>query len=125
MNAEDLKLRLKTFAYRCVNVCEFLPKKRIGKIIEDQLLRSSFSVAANYRAACRAQSQPQFLSKLNIALEEMDESQFWLEVIAELELIKKEKLNLLIAEAEELVKILSSSKNTVAKKIKAANNHKS
>ena len=55
MTAEELKLRLKSFAYRCVNVCEFLPKKRIGKIIEDQLLRSSFSVAANYRAACRAQ----------------------------------------------------------------------
>lgn len=84
MNAEQLKQRLKSFAYRCVDVCESLPKKRIGKIIEDQLLRSSFSSAANYRAACRAQSSKQFLAKLNIAVEEIDESQFWLEVISEL-----------------------------------------
>jgi four helix bundle protein len=118
MDAEQLKQRLKLFAFRCVNVCESLPKSRIGKIIEDQLLRSSFSSAANNRAACRSQSGKQFLAKLNIVVEEIDESQFWLEVILELGLIKGNKMKLILVEVDELVKILSASKNTVAKKLK-------
>jgi four helix bundle protein len=117
MNAQELQKRIKEFAYRIVPLCENLPTKKICRIIEDQLLRSAFSAAANYRAACKAQSTKAFKSKLSIAFEEMDETLFWLEVIEELELIKKQKLVLLIKEADELCRILASSRITIEKKL--------
>jgi four helix bundle protein len=115
MNAETLKLRLKQFAYRCSKVCQILPKSYTAEIISKQLIRSAFSSAANYRAACIAQSKKAFTAKLSIALEEMDESMFWLEVITDLELVEKKKLSLLNEEALELVKILSSARKTSQK----------
>jgi four helix bundle protein len=117
MLAETLKLRLKQFAYRCTKVCQILPKDTLGQVISKQLIRSAFSTAANYRAACIAQSKKSFTAKLSISLEEMDESMFWLEVITDLELVDKKKLNLLNQEALELVKILSSARKTAQKKI--------
>lgn len=117
MNAAELQKRLNEFAYRIVPLCESLPAKKISKIIEDQLLRSAFSAAANYRAACKAQSSKAFKSKLSIAFEEMDESLFWLEVIEELGLIRKQKLALLLKEADELCRILASSRITIEKRI--------
>jgi four helix bundle protein len=102
MNANDLQQRLKSFAYRIVPLCESLPAKKISRIIEDQLLRSAFSAAANYRAACKAQSAMAFTSKLSIAFEEIDESLFWLEVISDLKLLDNRKLELITKEADEL-----------------------
>ncbi|MFM2048795.1 MAG: hypothetical protein RI955_1343 [Bacteroidota bacterium] len=115
MNAETLKLRLKQFAYRCTKVCQILPKDYLSEVISKQLIRSAFSTAANYRAACIAQSKKAFTAKLSIALEEIDESMFWLEVITDLELVDKKKLSLLNQEALELVKILSSARKTSQK----------
>lgn len=69
MNPKELEGRLKSFAYRIVNLCDSLPNKKISKVIEDQLLRSAFSAAANYRAACRGISKKAFVSKLSIAFE--------------------------------------------------------
>src|SRR5215510_13156550 len=106
MNANELQKRLKNFAYRIVPLCESLPSKKIARIIEDQLLRSAFSAAANYRAACKAQSSKAFKSKLSIAFE----------VIAELGLVNKKKLSLLLKEADELTRILASSRITLEKK---------
>lgn len=117
MNSEELKTRFKQLAYRTVKVCESLTPTTTNQIIVKQLLRSAFSSAANYRAATRAQSKRQFLAKLNISLEEIDESTFWLEALRDLELIKPEKLNLLIEESVELTKILSASKNTIRRKM--------
>jgi four helix bundle protein len=117
MTAEELQKRLKDFAYRLIPLCESLPAKKIGRIIEDQLLRSAFSTAANYRAACKAQSPKAFKSKLSIAFEEMDESLFWLEVVADLGLINRKKLSLLLKEADELTRILASSRITREKKL--------
>ena len=116
MNAAELQQRLKSFAYRIVPLCESLPSKKMSKIIEDQLLRSSFSAAANYRAACKAQSGKAFTSKLSIAFEEIDESLFWLEVILDLKLLNLEKLELILKEADELTRILASSRKTSQKK---------
>jgi len=119
MNAADLQKRLKDFAYRVVPLCEFLPVKKISKVIEGQLLRSAFSAfspAANYRAACKAQSPKSFTAKLSIAFEEIDESLFWLEAIEDLKLISKGKLILLLKEADELTRILASSRKTLQKK---------
>ncbi len=117
MNVEELKERLKSFAYRNVKLVEALPRTITDDIISKQLVRSSFSSAANYRSATRAQSKKQFLSKLNIALEEIDESLFWLEAIKDLHYFQEDKLILLIDEATQLTKILSATKNTTVKNL--------
>ena len=121
MNSKELQSRLKNFALRLVPLCEALPKKKVSFIIEDQLLRSGFSAAANYRAACNGQSKKAFSAKLSIALEEIDEAAFWLEIIADLTLINHSKLILLLNEATELTKILGASRRTATKKLKIDN----
>ncbi|MBM3417117.1 MAG: four helix bundle protein [Bacteroidetes bacterium] len=119
MNSEGLQKRLKEFAYRIVPLCEALPPKKVSKVIEDQLMRSAFSAAANYRAACKAQSKKAFSSKLSIAFEEIDESLFWLEAISDLKLVKEHNLLLLIREADELTRILAASRKTTQSKLKS------
>jgi four helix bundle protein len=121
MNAAELQKRLKEFAYRIVPLCESLPAKKVSRVIEGQLMRSAFSAAANYRAACKAQSAKAFSSKLSIAFEEIDESLFWLEAISDLKLIKADKLVLLLKEADELTRILASSGKTSQKKMNQKN----
>ena len=121
MNSKDLQKRLKDFALRLVPLCEALPAKKISRIIEDQLLRSGFSAAANYRSACNAQSKKSFNSKLSIALEEIDEATFWVEIIDELELVRHQQLGLILNEAMELTKILGASRRTVTRNLKIAN----
>jgi len=116
MTSGELQNRLKQFAYRIVPLCEALPNKKVSKVIEDQLLRSAFSAAANYRSACKAQSQKAFKSKLSIAFEEMDESLFWLESIQDLDLIKKEKVTAILKEADELTRILAATRISLEKK---------
>jgi four helix bundle protein len=81
-------------------------------------MRSAFSAAANYRAGCKAQSPKAFTAKLSIAFEEIDESLFWLETINDLKLIKEEKLKIIIKEADELTRILASSRKTSQTKAK-------
>ena len=110
MTSQELQTRLKDFAYRIVPLCESLPAKKVSKIIEDQLLRSAFSAAANYRAACKGQSPKAFKAKLSIAFEEIDEALFWLETIFDLALVKQEKIALLLKEADELTRILAATR---------------
>ena len=112
MNAKELECRLKAFAYRVVTVCEALPGNKVSKVIEGQLLRSCFSAAANYRAACRGISKRAFRSKLSIAFEESDESLFWIEVIQEQGLIPSKKLTFILKEAAELASILAAARKT-------------
>jgi four helix bundle protein len=121
MNAIELQKRLKEFAYRIVPLCDSLPAKKISRVIEGQLMRSAFSAAANYRAACKAQSPKAFAAKLSIAFEEIDESLFWLEVIDDLKLVKSNKLVLILKEADELTRILASSRKTSQTKLKSQN----
>lgn len=118
MTASELQDRLKGFAYRVVPLCESLPARKISKVIEGQLMRSAFSAAANYRAACKAQSPKAFISKLSIAFEEMDESLFWLETIIDLNLFKTDQLSLIMKEADELTRILAASRKTTQTKLK-------
>ena len=111
MNKEkDLKLRTKSFCIDCIRLAESLPNTYLGKHIQGQLIRSSSSVAANYRAAKLAQSTAAFVSKISIVIEEADESQFWLELIKNLKLIDSEQRNILEKEASELVAIFVSSR---------------
>ena len=117
MDKEELKKRTKDFSHRCVKLALNLPNTILGKHLQDQLIRYSTSVAANYRAACVAQSKASFTAKLSIVIEESDESLFWLEFINEEKLIKKELLEPLIKEAGELTAIFIASRKTIQKSI--------
>ena len=76
MNTEDFKNRTKTFALRVIRLTEALPKNQTANVIGKQLLRCGTSVGANYRAACRARSTPEFIAKMGIVEEECDESMY-------------------------------------------------
>ncbi len=109
MDSLLLQNRLKQFAYRVVKVTDQIADNIVTRVLKNQILRSAFSGAANYRSACRAYTRASFSAKLGIALEEVDESVFWLEVISDLEYIPLEKLQNLIMEGNELCKILAKS----------------
>ncbi len=112
---EELKNRTKQFAHRCVKLATALPETSLGRHIRGQLVRSSTSVACNYRAVCLAQSKASFVSKLSIVLEEADESCFWLEFIIDENLLKRQLVETLRKEAGELTAIFLSSRNTARK----------
>jgi four helix bundle protein len=86
-----------------------LPAKEEARILGRQVLRSGTSVGANYRAACRARSRAEFIAKLGIVLEEADETVFWLELLLEGGIVKREKLGALLKEARELTSIFVAS----------------
>ena len=112
----DLKDRTKVFAHRCIKLTAFLPSSYIGNHIKGQLIRSSTSVAANYRATCVAQSKPSFIAKISIVIEEIDESAFWLEFTSDEKLFEIEKIKPLLDEAKELTAIFIASRKTASKK---------
>ncbi len=111
-DSEAMKLRTKNFALRVLRLCRSLPRTQEARILGGQLLRSSTSVAANYRAACRSRSRAEFIAKLGIVLEEADETEFWLELIREAALFPPAKLQSLCKEAHEIVSIFVSSVRT-------------
>jgi four helix bundle protein len=113
--ADALKDRTKKFALRIIRVIRSLPPGPEGRIIGHQLLRSGMSVAANYRAVCRARSRPEFLAKLAIVIEEADESAFWLELLVDASLVSEPKLRDLKCEANQLVAIFNASRTTAKK----------
>ena len=112
MDKVQLQNRTKIFAIRVFKMVEKLPRTRGSEVISHQLLKASSSVAANYRAVCRAKSKADFINKLKIVEEESDESLFWLEFIESLELIQKKLLEDLIKEANELVSIFTAALKT-------------
>jgi len=112
MNQNELKQRTKLFAHRCVKLAASLEPTPLGKHITSQLIRCSTSVAANYRAACLAQSKAAFIAKLSIVLEEADETYFWIEFVLDEKIIGKDKAAQLLNEANELVAIFVSSRKT-------------
>lgn len=112
MTKEELKNRTKKFALMIILLVEKLPNNKAGNAIGNQLIRSGTSVAANYRAACRARSNADFISKITVVEEECDESLFWLELITEANLLKKEIVLDLMIEADELTAIFTASGKT-------------
>jgi four helix bundle protein len=116
---DDIKKRTKDFALRVIRMVELLPKGKTGDVIGRQLLRSGTSVGANYRAARRAKSTADFISKMGTVEEEADESIFWMELLIESGLIHKRLLEDLMREADELVAIIVSSINTVRKTVRS------
>jgi len=112
MTKEELKERTKKFALMIIKLVEELPDTLAGRTIGKQIIRSGTSVAANYRTACRARSNADFISKITIVEEECDETLFWLELIGEANLLKKERLHVIVIEADELTAIFTASGKT-------------
>ena len=112
--AEAIRNRTKKFVVDNIRFYRTLPKTEEAKIIGRQLLRSSSSVGANYRAACRARSKAEFHAKLSIVVEEADESLFWMEVLVEAEVVKQTELTYLTDEANQILKIAAASRKTVS-----------
>ena len=101
MTEPELIEQTKHFALRVIKLIGAQPRTIEGRAIASQLMRSGTSVAANYRAACRARSKPEFIAKLGTVEEEADESAFWLELIIESDLIDEGKIRPLLTEACE------------------------
>ena len=115
MTERELLERTKQFALRIFKLVGALPQTIQGRAVAAQLFRSGTSVAANYRAACRARSKPEFVAKLGVVEEEADESAFWLELIMDTNLRSATKVKPLLSEASEIVAIMASSKKTAAR----------
>jgi four helix bundle protein len=107
--ARELQDRSKKFALRIINAFSRLPKTEAARVIGRQFLRSGTSVAANYRAACRARSAADFISKISIVVEETDETLFWLELAVEANLVPAKAVESLLVGCEELLRIFSAS----------------
>lgn len=114
---QDLKVRTKRFAIDCWQLCKQFPQSREFNAYVNQLIRSSSSVGANYRAANRAKSDKDFINKLKIVEEEADESMYWLEIFLEISDTNHDELKRLIAEANELLAITVSSIKTVRRRL--------
>ena len=112
MNEVQMKKRTKEFAKEIIHLCRELPDNREGRLIGNQLFRSGTSIAANYRAACRAKSKRDFIAKLAIVEEESDETLFWMEMLNEMEVLRSDLLDKLMLENDEIISIIVSSIKT-------------
>ncbi len=118
MDKRDLKERTKQFALRVLNLVDAMPLTLKGRVISQQLVDAGTSVGANYRAACRARSKSEFVAKLGTVIEEADESAFWLELIMEGRILRRELVAPLWQEAEEIIAIMTQSRKTAESSLK-------
>ena len=109
MTSDELKLRFRKFSGRIIKMVDKMPNTISGRAIGTQVVRSGTSPGANYRAACRAKSDKDFVNKLKIVEEELDETEYWIEVISDVELIKPELLLELKKDTKELLAIITQS----------------
>ena len=114
MTEIEMKQRTKAFALRVIKLTGTLSKDFVGRSLGGQLLRSGTSVAANYRAACRARSRADFVSKLGIVEEEADESALWMELLGESGVMPARRLEKLLDEANQLTAMIVASRKTVS-----------
>ena len=120
MTTDELKARTKELALRVIRLVDALPTSVKGRAIANQIMRSSTSVAANYRAACRARSRAEFIAKLGVVEEEADEAAFWLELIIDSKIRSKTQIEPLLKEAGELVAIMAASRKSAIGNRKSA-----
>ena len=113
----DLKIRTKDFAFRIIRLFRALPRTTEAQVVGKQILRSGTSVGAQYRESQFAKSDPDFISKVQGSLQELEETLYWLELIEEMQIFDDQKLALLKQETTELKAIFI----TIAKKVKANN----
>lgn len=114
--AKEIQRRTREFGLRVIRLIRSLPKEVIASTISKQLLRSATSVGANYRAACRARSSAEFRAKLGICEEEADETIYWIELLTDADLVKRERVEPLLQEANELLSIIVASIKTSRRK---------
>ena len=110
--AERLRGRTKDFAIRIVKLFRSLPRNEEARVFGRQVLRSGTSVAANYRAVCRARSKAEFISKIGVVVEEADETVLWLELLVETGIVQARRMEGLLAEANQLLAIFAASQRT-------------
>ncbi|MBX0327669.1 four helix bundle protein [Oscillochloris sp. ZM17-4] len=118
MDEDQFKERTKQLGLRVIKLVDALPPSRTADIIGRQVLRSATSVGANYRAACRGHSEAAMIAKLDIVLEEADETIFWLEMIQGSGLVSADRLGKLTAEAGEIVAMTVASLRTLRARTK-------
>lgn len=116
MTKKELQDRTKKFAINVIQLTEHFPEKKVAEVIKYQILKSSTSTAANYRAACRAKSTKDFINKIKIVEEEIDETLFWLEIIDDINLVRNDDLTQLLNEAQQLVAIFVATLKTIKEK---------
>ncbi|UCF32580.1 MAG: four helix bundle protein [Phycisphaerales bacterium] len=104
----DLKVRTKDFALRIIHLYAALPKTTVAQVIGKQLLRSATSVGAHYREGYRSRSTAEFVSKLEVGLQELEETLYWLELIVEADIFSEERMKQILQEANELTAILTT-----------------
>ncbi|MCC7521372.1 MAG: four helix bundle protein [Flavobacteriaceae bacterium] len=115
---ENLKERTFRFSNSMISFVELIPERKASSVVSFQLLKSATSVGANYRAAKRARSNKEFISKINIVLEEVDETLYWLEIIKEQKWIEGDVLGTLLKESDELTAIFTKTLITMNQKSK-------
>jgi len=125
MNEHEMKQRTKKFALRILDLADALPHTRSGNVIAGQIVRSGTSVAANYRALCRAKSRADFVNKTSIVEEEADENCFWLELLIDRGLLSARRVQPLLQEASEITAILVASRKTAVARQRPFENRKS
>ena len=118
MERSYLKERTKSFALEIIKLVESLPKGRTADVIGRQLLDAGTSVGANYRAACRARSPADFISKMGIVEEEADETIYWMELLIEAKLVQENDISHLLREANQILAMTVSSIKTARRKSK-------
>lgn len=112
MDSEEFKSRTKEYAVRVIRLVDALPVSRSSNTLANQLVRSGTSVGANYRAACRAKSRADFISKMGTVEEEADESLYWMELLIECGKVKPERLMDLMKEGNEILAMVCASVKT-------------
>ena len=112
MKGENIKDRTREFAIRVLKMVSAMPKNYSSQVLSHQIVRSATSVGANYRAACRSKSRRDFVNKLKIVEEELDETCYWLELIEVCTFFPTEKISPLIRESDELLAIIVKSIQT-------------
>ena len=100
---QDLRIRTKAFALRIIKLYTSLPNSQVAQVLGRQLLRSGTSVGAHYHEACRARSNAEFISKVEGALQELEESIYWLELMGDANIFDEDRLRPLHQEIEELI----------------------
>jgi four helix bundle protein len=125
MTKEELKERYRVFALRIIRMVNAMPNTIAGNAIARQIVRSGTSPSANYRAACIAKSDKDFLNKLRMVQEEIDETSHWLNLIIDSEMLPKSKVQDLYEESIELRRITTKAIITTKAKIEASERDKS
>ncbi|MEW6366612.1 MAG: four helix bundle protein [Acidobacteriota bacterium] len=116
MSVEELKGRTKRFALEVLMFAKSLPRGPISDVLGRQMMRSGTSVGANYRAACRAKSNADFVSKMGTVEEELDETMYWMEMLVEAGIVRAEKTTSLMKEANQLLAITVASIRTARRR---------